>query len=273
MRCHYLSDLHLESQDFPWELPSGDVLVVAGDLCHAARLDPARSDKYSALHRERVLRFADRACARFRHVLLVPGNHDHYDGVLGETAAHLRRWLPGFTVLHDETVDIGGVCFFGSTLWSDFEGRSLAAMDRVRRRMGEYFFVKVRQAAPDGSAALRKFRPEDALAAFDAAAQALARAAAEHSCKPLVVVTHHAPSRKGLDPLHMGNGLDAAYASDLDAWIAGLPGIRYWVHGHTHVRRRYVVGATRVLTNARGFDGRSPASRGFTPTASFDVAG
>lgn len=32
MRCHYLSDLHLESQDFISALPKGVVLIVAGDL-------------------------------------------------------------------------------------------------------------------------------------------------------------------------------------------------------------------------------------------------
>ena len=54
MRCHYLSDLHLESQSFDVRLPCGDILIIAGDLCHARRLDPARTDKYSADQRERV---------------------------------------------------------------------------------------------------------------------------------------------------------------------------------------------------------------------------
>lgn len=35
MRCHYLSDLHLEAQDFGTALPKGEVLIIAGDLCHA----------------------------------------------------------------------------------------------------------------------------------------------------------------------------------------------------------------------------------------------
>ena len=131
MRCHYVSDLHLESQDFPWKLPSGDVLIIAGDLCHAARLDPTRTDKYSFNQRERVLRFAEQASAQFRHVLSVAGNHDHYDSIFEETVAHLRRWLPGITVLDNESREIDGVRFFGSTLWSDFEGRSQTAMDRA----------------------------------------------------------------------------------------------------------------------------------------------
>ena len=51
--------------------------MMAGDLCHARCLDPARADKYSIDQRSRVYRFVDVALANFRDVLLVPGNHDH----------------------------------------------------------------------------------------------------------------------------------------------------------------------------------------------------
>lgn len=116
MRCHYLSDLHLETQGFHWQLPKGDVLIVAGDLCHAGCLDPARTDKYSVDQRGRVMGFIDSAVANFAHVLLIAGNHDHYDGVFDETAGLFRRHLPGVTVLDNDCVEIGGVRFFGATL-------------------------------------------------------------------------------------------------------------------------------------------------------------
>src|SRR5262245_12445449 len=129
MRCHYLSDLHLETQDFRPALPKGDVLIIAGDLCHASRLDPARTDRYSVEQRGRVMRCIDAALVSFAHVLLVPGNHDHYDGVFETTPELLRRFLPGVTVLDDSAVEIDGVAFFGATLWTDFAGRSQACMD------------------------------------------------------------------------------------------------------------------------------------------------
>lgn len=270
MRCHYLSDLHLESQAFPWCLPEGDLLIIAGDLCHAARLDPVRSDKFSKAMRDLVLRFVEDAIASYRRVLLIAGNHDHYDGVFGETAKLLRRHLPGITVLDNETVDVDGVRFFGSTLWSDFEGRP-DVMDGVRRKMGEYFFVKVREAAPDGTVVLRKFQPEDAANACQSAMAALKTAVTEANGKPLVVITHHAPSLQGLNPLHRGNGVDAAYASNLDPVIEAMDAIRYWVHGHTHVRKRYRIGETVVVSNARGFEGKDPSARSFAPSASFDL--
>jgi hypothetical protein len=71
------------------------------------------------------------ATAKFPLVLLIVGNHDHYDGVFEDTVPLLRRHLPGVTVLENETVEIDGGRFFGSTLWSEFEGRNEAAMNGV----------------------------------------------------------------------------------------------------------------------------------------------
>jgi Icc-related predicted phosphoesterase len=271
MRCHYLSDLHLEAQDFPWTLPQGDVLIVAGDLGHAACLDPGRSDPYAVHQRERVLRFADAALEKFDRVLLIAGNHDHYDGVFEDTIGVLRRCLPGITVLDNEAVEIGGVQFFGATLWSDFEGGNAAAMEKARRGVGEYFFVKTRQPDGDGGEQLTKLRPGHTAAAFDQSLAALRRHLAMTQPLPTVVISHHAPSRKGLNPLHAGNGLDGAYASDLDDFIAGLGRVPVWVHGHTHIRRKYRIGSTSVVTNCRGFDARDPAARSFTPAAFFEL--
>lgn len=266
MRCHYLSDLHLESQDFPWRLPNGDVLIVAGDLCHAACLDPARTDLYAARQRERTLRFAEAATRNFAHVIMVAGNHDHYDGVFSATVPLLRRHLPGFTVLDDEAVKIGGVRFFGTTLWSSYGGRQPDSLEKARRGCGEFFFVKVREGD-----AVRKFRPTDAADAHDRALEALERAMSASCGAATVVVSHHAPSVKGLNPLHAGNGLDGAYASDLEPLIARMENVPVWVHGHTHIKKAYQIGTTRVLANCRGFEKQGGAVRGFSVDATFDV--
>lgn len=271
MRVFYLSDLHLESQDFPWKLPKGDVLIIAGDLCHARVLDPSRTDKYGVNQRNRVMRFLDKARASFTHIVLVAGNHEHYDGVLEDTHTLLRKHLEGIHVLDDDSIAIGGVHMFGSTLWSDFEGRSETAMNGVRKRLGEYFFVKTRRTDDQGREMLSKFQPEDALRAHDAAWAALLRFAGQNTTGHKIIVTHHAPSRCGLNTAHVGNGLDGAFASDLDDRIAQFEGVPIWIHGHTHVRHRYRIGATTVLVNCRGFDGRETSARSFSPDTSFDL--
>lgn len=270
MRCSYISDLHLESQDFAYRFSGGDVLVVAGDLCHARCLAPRARDRYGIEQRDRVQRFADKARAVFPHVLLVPGNHEPYDGNIEETPALLADRLPGFTVLDDRAVEIGGIWFFGTTLWTDFDGGSIDTMNRVRRRMGEFFFVKStkptqREPKPP------RFQPEDAYALHLRARIALDAHLTATRGRTTVVVTHHAPSWKGLNPRHAGNGLDAAYASRLDDYVARLAGVPYWIHGHTHVRHRYVIGNTSVLANCRGFEGKDPSARAFRPDAFIEI--
>ena len=271
MRCHYLSDLHLERQDFHWPLPQGDVLIIAGDLCNARCLAPEAKDKYSVDQRARVLRFIDKALANFTHVLLVPGNHEHYDGVFDATARLLKAHLPGVVVLDDEHVAIGGVSFFGATLWTDFAQRSQACLDGVRRRCGEFFFVKKQRRDDTGVEFLTKFQPEDALAAFDASWKTLQTRLATSRGTPSVVISHHAPSRLGLNAAHAGNGLDGAFASDLDDHLAAWPNIASWIHGHTHVRRTYRIGETTVRANCRGFDGRDSDARTFATNVYFDI--
>jgi hypothetical protein len=89
--------------------------------------------------------------------------------------------------------------------------------------------------------------------------------------KPTVVITHHAPSREGLNPDYRGDGLAGAYASHLDPWIEELDGVPMWIHGHTHIRRRYRIGATELRTDARGLDGRDLCARSFTGQSRFEV--
>lgn len=269
MRCHYLSDLHLESETFEQLLPKGDVLIIAGDLCHARCLDPERTDKYSINQRSRVMRFIDEARTSFPHVLFVAGNHEHYDGIFEETVPLLRRHLPGVTVLDNETVELEGIRFFGSTLWTDFEGRSNAAMNKVRRRMGEYFFVKTRGASASHDAPLRKFQPEDAIQAHNRAWATLLSEVKTGDGKSTIVITHHAPSKLGCNPQFSSNGLDGAYYSALDVQIAGLETVPIWIHGHTHIAKNYEIGRVEVRTNARGFVAKGQAARGFSSTASF----
>lgn len=269
MRCHYLSDLHLESQNLGMALPKGDVLIIAGDLCHARCLDPALTDRYSIEQRGRAMRVIDEAVRKFARVLLIAGNHEHYDGVFEDTASLLRRHLPGVTVLDDEAVEIDGVRFYGSTLWTDLGGRSEAEVTALRKGMGEYFFVKTRTCGPDQP--LAKLRPADTHRAHQAAWKRLREAVTAEPHRPTVVITHHAPSGLGLNPRFAESPLNPAYASNLDDEIATFEYVPVWVHGHTHIARTYRIGNTVVRSNALGFADKGGAAPGFSVKAHFDI--
>lgn len=268
MRCHYLSDLHLEVQSFGMALPKGDVLIIAGDLCHARCLDPMRTDRYSIEQRVRAMRLIDEALRKFPHVLLIAGNHEHYDGVFEETANLLRQHLPGVTVLDDEAVEIGSVRFFGATLWTSLGQQTEPEITAIRKGMGEYFFVKTRGGA---DFPIAKLRPADTHKAHETTWKRLQEAVMAEPRRPTVVFTHHAPSSLGLNPRFSGNGLDPAYASSLDEEIAAFENVPIWVHGHTHIAKTYRIGNTVVRSNALGFAAKGRAAPGFSVKAHFDI--
>lgn len=268
MRCHYLSDLHLESQHFGMSLPRGDALIIAGDLCHARCLDPTRTDRYSIAQRERANRLIDEALRKFPHVLLIGGNHEHYDGVFEETPELLRRHLPGVTVLDDEAIEVGGVRFFGSTFWTDLGKQSEAELIAIRKGMGEYFFVKTRDGVDQP---LAKLRPADTHKAHETSWKRLQQAITAEPLRQTVVITHHAPSRLGLNPRFIGSPLDPAYGSSLDEEIAAFDNVPVWVHGHTHIARTYRIGNTVVRSNALGFVAKGGAAPGFSVKAHFEI--
>jgi len=266
MRFDYMSDLHLEAQEFSLPFRRGDVLILAGDLCHASCFAADATDEYSAAQRARVLPVVRRALSNYRHVLAVVGCHDHYHGFIDQTAGLLRDHLPGVTVLDDEAVKIDGVTFYGTTLWSDFDGGDEETLWAAGKGCGEFFYVKMRNA--DGTE--RRFRPEDALEAHGRALEALKGFLATADTAKTVIITHHAPTRAGLNPIFMGCHKDGAYVSDLDDLVAAS-GVPFWVHGRTHTIRQHRIGQTMVLTNCRGNDSTDPATRDFFPRAGFEI--
>lgn len=271
MRCHYMSDLHLEAQDIDFSMPKGEVLLIAGDLCNAKFLEGVRTDKYSEVHRERVDRFLSKAKSNFKAVVLIAGNHEHYQFVFNDTVPTMRANLEGVTILDNESIDIDGVRFFGATLWSDFLGRSQVCMDNVRRRVGEFLLVKKRKVDNKGTAQLIKFQPEDALEEFDNSIQAITSIRDDGFDGPVIIITHHAPSPQGLNPHFERNDMDGAFVSDLSLFIETMENVPFWVHGHTHIRKNYQIGNTQVLANCLGFMDRDPSHVEFSPNRSFEV--
>jgi hypothetical protein len=196
----------------------------------------------------------------------VPGNHEFYGhahpALLHELQVEAARLGPHRHVLADGAVTLDGVRLLGTTLWTDFAllGDPAAAMALAQARMGD--FTRIRVAPTDATA-----RPADTVAWHRHSRDWLRAALAAPHDGPTVVVTHHAPSRRSVNPLY-DDPQAAAYASTLDDLVAAS-GAALWVHGHTHHGVDYRVGATRVLSNQRGYPGERVA--GFDPALVVEV--
>jgi hypothetical protein len=74
--------------------------------------------------------------------------------------------------------------------------------------------------------------------------------------KKYVVVGHHAPSKLSVKPKYANDiDINGAYSSDLSEFISNHPQIKLWTHGHTHDIYDYMIGATRIVCNPRGYEG------------------
>lgn len=254
MRLHILNDLHLEFAGWPREVEvnaiDADVTVLAGDIGVG-------------------LQGITWALAAFRRpVVYVLGNHEYYgQRLMPELLAAARAKSRGthVHVLENDAVVIGGVRFLGCTLWTDFalfdeEERNVRAMEVAGMKMGDFRHIMAgRRDGGYGKNKLIPFTPRMAVAQHLESRAWLEAELARPYDGPTVVVTHHAPSARGLAYQEPSWLLDAAYASNLDH-LMGEERVWLWVHGHTHQATSYVIEGTRVVSNPRGYVPGEPAN-------------
>lgn len=249
MRIHVLSDLHLEFAPFTPPPVPADVVILAGDT-HPG------------------LRGVEWAAATWpaTPVLYVVGNHELYGHTYPRLLRQLEERIAGLagrvTLLDEKGVVLGGVRFLGATLWTDFAllGTPEVSRAEAHGQMSDFQRIRVEPT-------FSRCRPSDTVMWHQRARRWLESRLPEPHDGPTVVLTHHAPSARSLNPLYQ-DAVAAAYASSLDALVEGS-GATTWIHGHTHHCVDYRIGATRVLSNQRGYPDE-PVT-GFDPGLVIDV--
>lgn len=227
MKIQIVSDLHLESGSLePFEIRA-DALVLAGDIYG----EPAGLNEWLRRLRPRV------------PVVIVLGNHEFDHKRFDEALPAFRAAVEDFGDVHlleREAVDIGGMTVLGANLWTDMRGgRDAPAIARVIK------YFDMRGIDVDG------------LMAEHRAAREWLEREYPRGRDRVVVVTHTAPSFRSQHPRFDGSALNGFFASDLEALVEELRP-RLWVHGHMHDAVDYTIGATRVISNPRGYPGENP---------------
>ncbi|WP_100638367.1 metallophosphoesterase family protein [Marinobacter salexigens] len=232
MRLRILSDLHVESFKEGRELPevAADVVILAGDIHRTTEGLAWAAERFGG-----------------QEIIYVAGNHEFYGTSMPKAREALRAEAErvGIHLLDNDTIDIDGVRFHGTTLWTDFalyagqpdddpvgtRQRALAFMPDFRiiqQPVGEIFTVDESQ----------KLHAE-AIAWLEAELS-------EPASGPRVVVSHHAPLPECIPPKYQGDMLSPAFASDLRALMGKMD---LWVHGHVHEPVDLEVEGTRVVAN------------------------
>lgn len=272
MKIALASDLHLEFKTIELKnTDQADVLILAGDIFVASdfkKLYRDTDDNTVYVPSEagsRALRYKEflTNCSReFKHVILIMGNHEHYQGNFAETVPTIREAiqdLENIYFLDKQFTMINNVIFYGGTLWTDFNNDDPITVHTALFGMNDYQVVK-----NIIKGRYCKFLPADALEDHRAFLTELDKIIKVYPNQPTVIVGHHAPTKQSMHPRYQHEyHMNGCYSTDLTKIILDNPQIRVWVHGHTHDDFDYMVGTTRVLCNPRGYDGYEPRAQKF----------
>jgi len=282
MRVNVISDLHIDFADLT--LPGGDVLILSGDIFEAKSfkkeiynpemvlLEHEQEDKRP----DRYYRFILEECsAKYRKVIMVMGNHEHYRFQFHKTYEHIKSQLPdNVYLLEKESLELDGVLFLGATLWTDMNRQDALTLYHMQGAMNDYRQITMLNERTGDYHRLQPERTvQEHLRTIEYFTTALAEnRAREGGALPVVVVTHHSPSKLSTKPKYQKDVLmNGAYSSDLSEFILDHPEIRVWTHGHTHDTFDYMVGSTRVICNPRGYKYYEERADEFDPTIGFDI--
>ncbi|WP_233886388.1 metallophosphoesterase family protein [Paraburkholderia flagellata] len=231
MRFHVLSDLHLHEEreiacDSRVRAADADVMVLAGDIDYVERIQ-----------------------ARFSSwpydVLYVRGNHDvffrPYETAIGRAATAMSTGR--VRMLEHSIVNYHRIRVIGCCLWTDFElVGSLEDVVQLTHVVGADFRCLRRT---DG----KMITPWDLRAEHLLSVRWLERVLREPFDGSTIVVSHHAPHRRSLDPNYGVDWSSCAFATDLSRLLRMA---ELWIHGHTHVFADYKEKGCRVVCNAAG---------------------
>lgn len=253
-----MSDLHNEFGTFDvpvMPLENEQVLILAGDV-----------DLMS--YKDRYIDFLFKMADRFQKVLVVPGNHEFYHGDMDYDLKRIIEEIDdskynNIHIMDDDVIDIDGVIFIGSTLWTDLNNNNVMVSREATSYMNDFLVIKVE----DEPFNIIQWKSMNEVSRIF-----IINNLEKYKDKKCVVITHHAPSMLSVADAFKGETLNYAYVN------TGLEDIildyepELWIHGHMHNTFDYNIGdsKTRVICNPRGYEGYEVNSR-FDPNLVIEI--
>lgn len=273
MKINVISDLHLEFADLT--LPGGDVLILSGDVMEAKRLkkEMYNPDMVLLEHEnkeqrpDRWYRFIEEECSKkYREIIYVMGNHEHYGFQYQKTFTHILDQLPdNVHLLENDCHVVDDITFVGATLWTDMNKMDGLTMYHMKSMMNDYRQITMFNEAKN---VYHRLDPERTVADHYRSKNYIKTVVEGRHDQKFVVVTHHAPTKTSVHPRYLSDSImNGAYSSDLSEFILDNPQIKLWTHGHTHDPFDYMVGSTRIVCNPRGYAGYERRADQFDPKA------
>ena len=226
------SDLHLEfNADF--DPGTGDVLVLAGDICLATEVTQPT-----------IQRFFSRCVAGYNKVFYVMGNHEYYDHDINKALNAIKYQIPSqIHVMDNTSVHYKGWHFVCATMWSDFIQGNPDVMQDCSSIMNDYQMI---------SCGDRKLTPHDVYQRHQETREWFDQCLPTLN-GPVFMITHHQPSLRSIVNTRYDSEISGAYCTELSDFIHKHPNIKYWAAGHVHHTQNYLIGNCNVISNPRGY--------------------
>lgn len=225
MKIHLISDTHIEGGSFNIPIVEGNICILAGDIC-TIKKDKQFFNILTDLNHQ------------FQHVILVLGNHEFYHSnykkaltkikqIADETKTHLLDIHFG-----TENLEIEGLKFWGSTLWTDFNK--------------DNFFIKMK--IKKGLNDSRLINGLNVNKMYDIHVETIKKI----NWNADIIISHHMPIIRPHSTYGIGDLTYGFCCSDLEYQIEDS-NVKYWFYGHTHDNTQNMIGETQVVCNQMGY--------------------
>lgn len=252
---HLFSDIHLEfspKQEFSLPPPRQSGIhfaLLPGDIGHPTKPE--------------YKQFLERTRKDYDHVIVSIGNHEYYarqgshhtpvDIVL-QTARRIAKETDcillerdTFTFEHHEQ----RVTFLGCTLWSDIENFYYEA----KQGLNDFRNIYIGETAPHGRENTSDFLTPAMYHDWHKRDVAWLQQEIETRKEPLIILTHHCPSKEIISPAYRNHPLNPCFSSNLDHLFTN--NIKLWVCGHSHRPMQTYINNIPCGLNPRGYPGET----------------
>lgn len=237
MNIKIASDLHLEvkkNSDYisgKSIIPSGDILVLAGDIGYIGHPSYERHP------------FWDWLSINYAHVIVVPGNHEFYNGYDLYNLRHgmknkIRENIYWYYNMSEIIEDIE---FIMTPLWTEIPYN---LEKEVTEKLNDFKYC-IYNGKNLTVNLYNKMHTE--------CVTFLKESLEKPKQGQRIVITHHAPSPLCIPEDLLKNPLHIIYYSNQNSLIESSQ-IDYWIYGHTHKNtREFRIGNCKLLCNQLGY--------------------
>ena len=218
--------------------------------------------------------FLTRASAAFQQILIVPGNHEYYNGTKEDVDTAMETWIDELNTQvghnkvillnHNTTVYIPdkNIRILGCTLWSHIPDEALRD---VQHGLNDFRMIGT---CNQTSKTPRRITTSDYNAWHQTDLAWLKREikSATERNERIIVVTHHPPTFEQTSAEEFRNSdnlMRFAFASDLEDFLGG--NVVCWCYGHTHFSNDMVFRGTRVVSNQAGYLAERGGNKNWNP--------